>query len=82
MKTYIEKLSVRKIMKGWYQVQGHHRNHTITIVKDDDICWYTEGKAYSSFKDAKALLRTASNFFSGKKSSTRDCTGCTFFKPS
>jgi hypothetical protein len=54
MKTYIEKLSVRKIMKGWYQVQGHHRNHTITIAQYEDGLWNTEGKYYSSFKDAKA----------------------------
>ena len=54
MKTYIETLKIKKVMAGWYEVVGHHRDHTITIVKDDDICWYTEGKAYSSFKDAKA----------------------------
>ena len=41
-------------MKGWYQVQGHHRNHTITIAQYEDGLWNTEGKYYSSFKDAKA----------------------------
>jgi len=57
MKTYIEKLSIKKVFAGYYEVVGHHRDHDINIVSvvnDGEIQWHTEGCSYSSLKDAKA----------------------------
>ncbi len=57
MKTYIEKLRIKKVFSGYYEVVGHHRDHDINIVSvvnDGEIQWHTEGCSYSSLKDAKA----------------------------
>ena len=58
MKTYIETLRIKKVFAGWYEVVGHHRDHTITIVRseDDSNMWQGEGEYYSSLKDAKASV--------------------------
>ncbi len=58
MKTYIETLRIKKVFAGWYEVVGHHRDHTITIEIscDDPSMWRGEGNYYSSLKDAKANI--------------------------
>jgi hypothetical protein len=58
MKTYIEKLRIKKIVSGYYEVVGHHCDYQVTIERsyENPSEWTSLGLYFSTLKDAKAHI--------------------------